>query len=67
MRSIRNVLAGVARAAATKSKFLTWVVTVSATRQIGGINISVSEITALKTPEPNAPEMAIANKIDGNA
>ena len=64
---MRIVLAGVARAAATKSRFLTCVVTVSATLQIGGIKMRVSEITALKTPEPKAPEIAIANKIDGNA
>ena len=45
----------------------TWVVTVSATLQIGGMKIRVSEMTALTIPAPSAPEIAMASRIEGNA
>ena len=66
-RTIVSALAPEARAASTKSRPRTWVVTLSATRTMGGVNTMVSESSALKMPAPSAPDSAIASRTDGNA
>ena len=59
--------APLARAASTKSRLRTPVVTLSATRAIGGMNTIVSETMELMMPAPSAPEIAIASSTDGKA
>ena len=66
-RTMVKAFAPEARAASTKSRLRTWVVTLSATRVIGGMNTMVSETMLLKMPAPSAPEMAIASSTDGKA
>ena len=62
-----KALAPEARAASTKSRFRTPVVTLSATRMIGGTNTSVSARIAFTMPAPSAPEIATASSTDGKA
>ena len=45
----------------------TCVVTLSATRAIGGTNTQVSDTIALMMPAPSAPESAMASSTDGKA
>ena len=56
-----------ARAASTKSRLRTCVVAVSATRQSGGMNTSVSATMPLTMPPPMAPEIATASSTEGKA
>jgi len=56
-----------ARAASMKSSARTWVVAVSATRHIGGMNTRVSASMPLVMPPPIAPAIATASNTDGNA
>ena len=56
-----------ARAASTKSRLRTCVVTDSDTRAIGGMNTTVSATIALKMPAPSAPEIATASSTEGKA
>ena len=56
-----------ARAASTKSRLRICVVTLSATRAIGGMNTMVSEISELVMPAPSAPDRAMASSTDGKA
>jgi hypothetical protein len=62
-----NALAPDARAASTNSRSRIWVVTLSATRAIGGMKTIVSEISELVMPAPSAPDSAIASSTDGKA
>ena len=59
--------APLAFAASTKSKPRTWVVTLSDTRQIGGMNTSVSDSSVFSVPAPSAPDSEIASSTDGKA
>ncbi len=49
---IDSVDAPLARAASTKSRLRTWLVADSATRQIDGMNTSVSAMKPLNRPPP---------------
>ena len=62
-----KALAPLARAASTKSRLRICVVTLSATRAIGGMKTTVSEISELVMPAPSAPLSAIASSTDGKA
>ena len=44
-----------------------WVVAVSATRQSGGMNTSVSAMSWLIMPPPRLPEIATASSTEGKA
>ena len=59
--------APLALAASTKSKPRTCVVTLSETRQIGGMNTSVSDSSVFSVPAPIAPDREIASSTDGKA
>ena len=62
-----KAFAPLARAASTKSRVRICVVTLSATRAMGGMNTTVSEISELVMPAPSAPLSAIASNTDGKA
>ena len=62
-----KALAPLARAASTKSRARICVVTLSATRAIGGMKTMVSEISELVMPAPNAPDSAMASSTEGKA
>ena len=64
---IRSGPAPEARAASTKSRVRTPVVTDSATRAIGGMNTRMRESMPLKMPGPSAPASATASSTDGKA
>jgi hypothetical protein len=64
---IVNAPAPEARAASTKSRLRTDVVTLSATRAIGGMNTMVSDSSELAIPAPSAPEIAMASSTEGKA
>ena len=56
------------RARPRRSRALrTCVVTLSATRAIGGMKTIVSDTMLLTMPAPSAPEIAIASSTDGKA
>ena len=62
-----SALAPLARAASTKSKPRTWVVTLSETRQIGGMKTRVSDSKVFSVPAPMAPDSEIASSTEGKA
>ena len=64
---LRIVVLPEARAASTKSRCLACVVTVSETRTMGGMNTTASAMMELDRPLPISPQMAIANRMEGNA
>ena len=59
--------APLARAASTKSRCRTWVVTLSEMRMTGGMKLIVSARMVFCRPAPRMPVIAIANRIDGKA
>ena len=59
--------AALARAASTKSRFLTCAVRLSVTRTIGGVNTTINDRIVLPIPAPITPQIAIASSTDGKA
>ena len=62
-----NALAPLARAASTKSKPRTCVVTLSETRQTGGMKTRVSDKSVFSVPAPMAPDSEMASSTEGKA